>query len=155
MTNNADPEEANWSGSTLFAKVGHIQVKKVLCVQRGWTALQELCLPWTNIYSQLCLPLHVFWKARYVKSTGNHRKLTEKQLFSCLTEFWKKKKKKKNPQNWKSWYFGQIFWKAALVLCKKCWKYLVDRKCPEYQSVLSRHKTESLNKSKYINCIVG
>ena len=34
MTNNADPdqlasEEANWSGSTLFAKAGYIQVQQV------------------------------------------------------------------------------------------------------------------------------
>ena len=33
MTNSADPDqlaslEANWSGSTLFAKEGHIQVQK-------------------------------------------------------------------------------------------------------------------------------
>ena len=33
MTNNADPdqfasEEANWSGSTLFAKAGYIQVQQ-------------------------------------------------------------------------------------------------------------------------------
>ena len=33
MTNNADPDqfpssEANWSGSTLFAKAGHIQVQQ-------------------------------------------------------------------------------------------------------------------------------
>ena len=33
MTNSADPdqlasEEANWSGSTLFAKAGHIQVRQ-------------------------------------------------------------------------------------------------------------------------------
>ena len=33
MTNNADPDqlassEANWSGSTLFAKTGHIQVQQ-------------------------------------------------------------------------------------------------------------------------------
>ena len=34
MTNNADPDqlasgEANWSGSTLFAKAGHIRVQQV------------------------------------------------------------------------------------------------------------------------------
>ena len=33
MANSADPdqlasEEANWSGSTLFAKAGHLQVQK-------------------------------------------------------------------------------------------------------------------------------
>ena len=33
MTNSADPDqlassEANWSGSTLFAKAGHIQVEQ-------------------------------------------------------------------------------------------------------------------------------
>ena len=33
MTNSADPdqlasEEANWSGATLFAKAGHIQVQQ-------------------------------------------------------------------------------------------------------------------------------
>ena len=33
MTNSADPDqlassEANWSGSTLFAKTGHIQVQQ-------------------------------------------------------------------------------------------------------------------------------
>ena len=37
MTNSADPdqlasEEANWSGSTLFAKAGYIQVQ----LDQGW-----------------------------------------------------------------------------------------------------------------------
>ena len=36
MANNADPDqlaslEANWSGSTLFAKAGHIQVQQDKC----------------------------------------------------------------------------------------------------------------------------
>ena len=28
MTNSADPEETNWSASTLFAKEGYIQVQQ-------------------------------------------------------------------------------------------------------------------------------
>ena len=28
MANSADPEEANWSGSTLFAKAGYIRVQQ-------------------------------------------------------------------------------------------------------------------------------
>ena len=53
MTNSADPEqleEANWSGSTLFAKTGYILVQQdkgsVLCDQMKW--LNHSIYDWTT-----------------------------------------------------------------------------------------------------------
>ena len=54
MTNSADPDqlassEANWSGSTLFAKTGHIVFSKRRVITRRQLCLQQLLLLLLNI----------------------------------------------------------------------------------------------------------
>ena len=49
MANSAEPgklasSEANWSGSTLFAKAGHIRIQQ----DKGWAC------PYKNRYLQIC-----------------------------------------------------------------------------------------------------
>ena len=55
MANSADPDqlassEANWSGSTLFAKVGHIWVQQ----DKGWKQDQQMTLSY-NVYATFCV----------------------------------------------------------------------------------------------------
>ena len=59
MTNSADPDqlassEANWSGSTLFAKTGHVVFSK----RRVNKQKQDLILGFANIYSKTSMRLH-------------------------------------------------------------------------------------------------